>query len=107
MPTGPSPRATPTTTRACPPLAYDPNKAKELVKQSGYKGEPIYLETTVGLMANDKAMSEAIAAMWKDVGINAVVEMIEFSVRAQKNRERTSRASGGPTRPRPCATRTA
>ena len=34
-------------------------------------------------------MSEAIAAMWKDVGINVVVEVVEFSVRAQKNRERT------------------
>ncbi len=72
-----------------PPLPYDPRKARELVKQSGYRGEPIYLETTVGLIANDKPMSEAIAAMWKDVGINVVVEVIEFSVRAQKNRERT------------------
>jgi ABC-type transport system substrate-binding protein len=27
--------------------------------------------------------------MWKDVGINVVVEVIELSVRAQKNRERT------------------
>ena len=72
-----------------PPLPYDPKEARELVKKSGYKGEPIYLETTVGLIANDKPMSEAIAAMWKDVGINVVVEVIEFSVRAQKNRERT------------------
>jgi ABC-type transport system substrate-binding protein len=43
----------------------------------------------VDLIANDKPMSEAIAAMWKDIGINVVVEVIEFSVRAQKNRERT------------------
>ena len=34
-------------------------------------------------------MSEAIAAMWKDIGVNAVVEVIEYSVRAQKNRERS------------------
>ncbi len=74
---------------ALPPLRYDPREARELVKRSGYRGEPIYLETTVGLIANDKPMSEAIAAMWKDVGINVVVEVIEFSVRAQKNRERT------------------
>ena len=72
-----------------PPLRYDPKEARELVKKSGYKGEPIYLETTVGLIANDKPMSEAIAAMWKDIGINVVVEVVEFSVRAQKNRERT------------------
>jgi len=72
-----------------PPLRYNPKEAQELVKKSGYKGEPIYLETTVGLLANDKAMSEAIAAMWKDIGVNVVVEVIEFSVRAQKNRERS------------------
>jgi peptide/nickel transport system substrate-binding protein len=75
--------------QSLPPLAYDPKAARELVKQSGYKNEPIYLETTVGLLANDKAMSEAIAAMWKDIGINVVVEVVEFSVRAQKNRERS------------------
>ena len=34
-------------------------------------------------------MSEAIAAMWKDVGLNAVVEVVEYSVRAQKNRDKT------------------
>jgi peptide/nickel transport system substrate-binding protein len=72
-----------------PPLAYDPKEAKERLKKSGYKNEPIYIETTVGYTANDKVMSEAIAAMWKDVGLNAVVEVIEYSVRAQKNRERT------------------
>ena len=70
-----------------PPLAYDPKEAKERLKKAGYKNEPINIETTVGYMANDKAMSEAIAAMWKDVGLNAVVEVVEYSVRAQKNRE--------------------
>jgi peptide/nickel transport system substrate-binding protein len=72
-----------------PPLSYDPREAKERLKKSGYKNEPIYIETTVGYTANDKPMSEAIAAMWKDIGVNAVVEVVEYSVRAQKNREKT------------------
>jgi peptide/nickel transport system substrate-binding protein len=72
-----------------PALAYDPKEAKERLKKSGYKNEPITIETTVGYTANDKAMSEAIAGMWKDVGLNAVVEVVEYSVRAQKNREKT------------------
>jgi peptide/nickel transport system substrate-binding protein len=72
-----------------PPLPYDPKEARERLKRSGYKSEPIYIETTAGFMANDKPMSEAIAAMWKDIGLNVVVEVIESSVRAQKNRERT------------------
>jgi peptide/nickel transport system substrate-binding protein len=72
-----------------PPLAYNPTEAKERLKKSGYKNEPVYIETTVGYTANDKAMSEAIAGMWKDIGLNAVVEVLEYSVRAQKNREKT------------------
>jgi peptide/nickel transport system substrate-binding protein len=72
-----------------PPLPYDPAKAKAKLKESNYKNEPVIIETTVGYVANDKPMSEAIAAMWKDVGVNAAVEVIEYSVRAQKNRDKS------------------
>jgi peptide/nickel transport system substrate-binding protein len=72
-----------------PPLQYDPKEAKDWLKRSGYRNEPIYIETTNGYTANDKAMSEAITAMWRDIGLNVVLESIEYSVRAQKNRERS------------------
>jgi peptide/nickel transport system substrate-binding protein len=72
-----------------PPLACNPAEAKERLKKAGYKGEEIFIETTVAYVAQDKAMSEAIAAMWKDVGANVKVEVIEYSVRAQKNREKS------------------
>ena len=78
-----------------PPLAYNPKEARERLKKAGYKGEEIVIETTVGYTANDKPMSEAIQAMWKDVGVNAKVEVIEYSVRAQKNRDKTFKGSGG------------
>ncbi len=72
-----------------PPLAYKPSEARDRLKKAGYKGEEIFIETTVGYTANDKPMSEAIAAMWKDIGINVKVEVIEYSVRAQKTREKS------------------
>jgi peptide/nickel transport system substrate-binding protein len=72
-----------------PPLAYNPNAARDLLKKANYKGEEIFIETTVGYLTNDKQMSEAIQGMWKDVGVNAKVEVIEYSVRAQKNREKS------------------
>src|SRR2546425_2564411 len=72
-----------------PPLPYDPREARERLKKAGYKGEEIVIETTVGYTANDKPMSEAIQGMWRDAGINAKVEVIEYSVRAQKNRDKT------------------
>src|SRR5262245_42265983 len=72
-----------------PPLAYNPKEARDRLKKSGYKGEEVVIETTVGYTANDKPMSEAIVAMWRDIGVNAKVEVLEYSVRAQKNRDKT------------------
>ena len=72
-----------------PPLAFNPNEAKARLKKAGYKGEEVIIETTVSYMAGDKPMAEAIQAMWRDVGINSKVEVLEYSVRAQKMREKT------------------
>jgi peptide/nickel transport system substrate-binding protein len=74
---------------ALPPLKYDPKEARERLKKAGYKGEEVVIETTVGYTANDKPMSEAIQGMWRDAGINAKVEVLEYSVRAQKNRDKS------------------
>jgi peptide/nickel transport system substrate-binding protein len=70
------------------PFEYSVEKARALLQDLGYKGEEIVLEssTTVG---NDRQMSEAIADMWKKAGINARLELIEASVRAEKNRDRS------------------
>src|SRR5438093_2805430 len=72
-----------------PPFKYDPKEARERLKKAGYKNEEIIIETTVGYMANDKHMAEAVVGMCRDVGVNGKVEVIEFSVRAQKNREKS------------------
>ena len=72
-----------------PALKYDPKEARERLKKAGYKNEEVIVETTVGYMANDKPMAEAVVGMWKDVGVNAKVEVFEYSVRAQKNRDKT------------------
>src|SRR6202795_4309886 len=72
-----------------PALPYNPKEARERLKKAGYKGEEIFLETTVAYVSQDKPMAEAIGAMWKDVGVNVKVEVVEYSVRAQKNREKT------------------
>jgi peptide/nickel transport system substrate-binding protein len=72
-----------------PPLAYNPKEARERLKKAGYKNEEIFLETTAGYLAGDKPMAEAVQAMWKDVGVNAKVEVIEYSVRSQKLRDKS------------------
>ena len=72
-----------------PALKYDAKEARERLKKAGYKNEEIVVETTVGYMANDKPMAEAVVGMWRDAGVNAKVEVFEYSVRAQKNRDKT------------------
>jgi len=74
---------------ALPPLKSDAALARQRLKESGYKGEEIVFQSTVGLVSNDKAMAEAIVAMWRDIGVTARVEIIEASVRAQMAREKS------------------
>jgi peptide/nickel transport system substrate-binding protein len=72
-----------------PPLGNRPGEARDLLKKAGYRNEEIFIETTVAYVSQDKAMSEAIAAMWREIGVNVKVEVIEYSVRAQKSREKS------------------
>ena len=72
-----------------PPLKYDPNLAKQRLKEAGYKGEEVVIESGQGLIVYDKEMGEAIVSMWRDVGVNAKLELLETTVRAQKLREKS------------------
>ncbi len=89
VPSGPIAKGDNHFDESLPPLKYDPNLAKQRLKEGGYKGEEIVIETTSGLLSNDQAMSEAIGAMWRDVGVNSKIEVIETSVRVQKNRDKS------------------
>ncbi|MDP9364672.1 MAG: ABC transporter substrate-binding protein [Chloroflexota bacterium] len=71
------------------PLAYDPDRARQLLEQAGYDGTPVVIETTNGSIINDQAMAEAIGAMWEEVGVTVDLQVIEASVRAQKNSEKS------------------
>lgn len=78
---------------------FNPRRARELLSQAGYRGQEIVLETAVGLILNDKPLTEAVAAMLQEVGINAKVELLEVAVRAAKLRARTFKGLflGNPT----------
>jgi peptide/nickel transport system substrate-binding protein len=72
-----------------PPLKYDPSLAKQRLKEAGYKGEEVVIESGQGLIVYDEEMGEAVVSMWRDVGVNAKLEILETTVRAQKLREKT------------------
>lgn len=74
-----------------PPIPYDPDRSRALLRGAGYANEEIVIESTQGYFANDRLMGEAIAQGWRSLGINIKLELIEVSVRSQKNRERSFR----------------
>ena len=56
---------------------YDPAKAKALIKASGYKGEPIVWRIQPGYYTLEMTVSQAVAAMLKQVGINIKLDVKE------------------------------
>ena len=63
-------------------MPYDPEKAKELLKASGYSAEnpaKFKIQTTRGLKPKDYEMVQAIVGMWRKVGIEAEIEVYEIA----------------------------
>ena len=63
-------------------VGYDPDKAAELLKASGYsKDNPakFTIQTTRGLKPKDYEMVQAIVGMWRKVGIDATIEVYEIA----------------------------
>ena len=60
------------------PYPYDPNKAKELLKQAGYKGEKIQLVAERGRWLKDGELAEAVSMMLRDVGLNVELKYYDW-----------------------------
>ncbi len=56
-----------------PATEYNPEKAKELVKESGYNGEEIIYELKPNYYTFGNEAAEAIVDMWKQIGVNAKI----------------------------------
>ncbi len=57
--------------------AYDPALAADLVKQSGYKGDPIPYRLLNNYYTNQVATAQILVEMWKTVGLNVEIQMVE------------------------------
>ncbi|HEU4458299.1 MAG TPA: ABC transporter substrate-binding protein [Methylibium sp.] len=58
--------------------AFDPERAKALVKASGYDGAPITLSMAVGGSIDGKRAGELLQADWARIGVKLKVEMVEW-----------------------------
>lgn len=56
---------------------YDPEKAKQLLQEAGYKGEEIVYTSFPTYYTNGLLAAQAIVEMWKEVGINGKVNVVD------------------------------
>jgi peptide/nickel transport system substrate-binding protein len=76
---------------------YDPAKSKQLLQKAGYSpSNPLRLTamTTRGARAKDFEVMTAITQMWKDVGIEAELEVITIPQWFQYRSNRTGQGKG-------------
>lgn len=64
-------------------LAFDPARAKSLLKEAGYKGEPITYRTMPNYYTAALDAAQIIVEMWKAVGINAQLQVVESFAQMQ------------------------
>ena len=59
------------------PPEYNPDLAKDLLKQAGYKGEAIPYRLLNNYYTNQTANGQVMVEMWQQVGLNVEIEMKE------------------------------
>lgn len=67
-----------------PALAYDPDEARALLRAAGYGGEPITYRLLNNYYPNQVAGAQTMVEMWRAVGINVRLEMMENFAQIQK-----------------------
>jgi peptide/nickel transport system substrate-binding protein len=57
--------------------AYDPAEARRLLREAGYRGEPIPYRLLNNYYTNQNATAQVMVEMWRAVGLNIQIEMKE------------------------------
>jgi len=60
-----------------PGIPYDPKRARELLKEAGYDGSPIVYRSLPGYYTLEQTVAEAITQMWREVGLNIDLRIME------------------------------
>jgi len=61
------------------PYAYDPDKARELLEEAGYDGEPLSLLGATGRWLKDAEMHEVVIGYLEEVGVSVTPDIRPFS----------------------------
>lgn len=65
--------------KSLPVYPFDLEKARQLLKESGYAGEVIKMGAPVGRYSMDKQVNEAVAGMFRKLGVNVEFEALAWS----------------------------
>jgi ABC-type transport system substrate-binding protein len=68
--------------RALAGYPYDPDKARQLLKQGGYRGQKIAVGAPIGRYTLDKELGEAVAGMLEQVGVDVAYKPQEWGTYA-------------------------
>jgi peptide/nickel transport system substrate-binding protein len=60
-----------------PAYAYEPKRARELVKASGYDGRPIGFRVIPNYYLNGLEAAQVMQEMWKAVGVNVRLDLVD------------------------------
>lgn len=67
------------------PLPYDPEKARQLVAESGYDGRPLIWHIARSFYPNYETAAEIMVEQWREVGINVEMQVLDnFSLVYQR-----------------------
>jgi peptide/nickel transport system substrate-binding protein len=59
------------------PPSFDPARARQLLRDAGYKGEPIPYRLLNNYYTNQVSTAQVLVEMWRQVGLNMQIEMKE------------------------------
>jgi len=74
------------------PVAYDAEKAKQLITDAGLEGATIQLVGEAGRWLNDREVLEAVAGYWTAAGLKVQLDILEFGAYLDVLFDRESRA---------------
>lgn len=58
-------------------FTYDPDRARALLEEAGYDGEPISFRLIPGYYLNGQEAAQIMQEMWREVGLNVELEFVE------------------------------